>query len=271
MNPLLLLLFALPLAAQPVTRLDRAFDRMYRNDFTGAQNLLDQHVRENPNDPVGYSVRSAAYLFAELDRLMIIESEFFNDDKRIIEKKQLKPDPKARSGVFDSVAKAREIAMRQLAANPKDKFALFALCIAAGIQTDYMALIEKRQLGSLSLAKESQAYAVRLLAVDPSFHDARLTTGVSEYLLGSVPFFVRWFVKFDQTQGSKTVAITNLELVATKGHYFRPFAKVLLAVIHLREKRRDMSIKLLDELHTEFPENGLFRRELDKLRNAKTK
>lgn len=92
------------------------------------------------------------------------------------------------------------------------------------------------------------------MKVDPTHHDAYLTAGVSEYLMGSMPFFVKWFVKFEQTQGSKVEAIKNLTLVAQKGRYLRPFAKVLLAVIHLREKRPLDAEILLGELNREYPD-----------------
>lgn len=260
------LLLGLPLAAATGdTLLDLSFDRMYRLQFSEAQALLKQHIDAHPSDPLGYSVRSAAFLFQELDRLSILESEFFGNDKRILEKKELKPDPALREGIFRSIDKARELAKSQLDKDGADRNALLALCIAAGIQTDYLALIEKRQLGSLTYAKESQGWAVRLLKIDPSYADAYLTTGLSEYLLGSVPFFVRWFVKFEQTQGSKVEAIRNLEKVVQKGRYFRPFAKVLLAVIHLREKRPVQAEVHLSDLNREFPENPLFRKELQRL------
>ena len=36
---------------------------------------------------------------------------------------------------------------------------------------------------------------------NPEFADAELTGGACEYLLGSMPFFVRWFVRFDGVEG----------------------------------------------------------------------
>jgi len=257
-------------ATETPTLIDQTFDRMYRHNFDGAQAVIKEHIDLHPQDPLGYSVRSAVYLFRELDRLQILEAEFFGDDNRIMEKKEAKPDPAIRAGVFDSIAKARDLTTAILAKDPNDVNALLAMCIATGIQTDYMALIEKRQLGSLSVAKESHNWALRLLKIDSHFYDAYLTTGVSEYLLGSLPFFVKWFVKFDDAKGSKQQAQKNLELVAKQGRYFRPFAKVLLAMIHLREKRPRAAEIQLAELNREFPENPLFRKELQKLRNKES-
>lgn len=270
MKPAILILAiaaALP-AAEPV--LDDAFDRMYRHNFPAAHEIISAYIQRHPTDPLGYTMKSAAFLFSELDRLQILESEFFNDDKRIADKRQIKADPAVRDAVYQNLAKARELGTASLNANSQDKNALFSICISYGIQTDYMALIEKKQFRSLSAARESHNWALKLLKLDPTFYDAYLTTGLSEYLLGSVPFFVRWVLRFDETKGSKNVAVANLEKVAQNGRYFRPFAKVLLAIIHLREKRPLQAETQLAELHREFPENPLFKKEMEKLARRRT-
>jgi hypothetical protein len=128
-----------------------------------------------------------------------------------------------------------------------------------------MAFVEKRQIASLSMAKKSNTYAQRLLKLDPKFYDAYLTTGVSEYMVGSLPFFVRWFVRFDNVDGSKQKGIDRLEMVAREGHFFRPFSKILLGIIALREKRPRDAQRLLTELSREYPGNPLFRKELSKV------
>lgn len=261
----ILLLFAAGLRGADAISLDTAFDRMYRHDFAGAQRITSRYIEANPADPLGFTMKAAAYLFAELDRLQILESEFFGNDKRITDKKEVKADPAVRTAVYENLEKARELGEAMLKSNPKNKNALFAICISYGIQTDYMALIEKKQLRSLSAARESHNWALKLLELDSTFYDAYLTTGLSEYLLGSVPFFVRWFLRFDETKGSKSQAVINLEKVAEHGRYFRPFAKVLLAIIHLREKRPLEAELQLADLHREFPENPLFKKEMDKL------
>jgi hypothetical protein len=246
--------------------IERALNRMYNFDFPSADTEMTAYIAEHPEDPLGYSFRAAAYLFRELDRLSILEAEFFASDKRILEKKQLKPDAALKEQFLKSLETAKAKANAKLAVNANDINALFAMTLSAGLVADYAALIEKRQLGSLSYAKESHSYAVRVLKVDPSFTDAYLTTGLTEYLLGSVPFFVKWFVRFEEAQGSKTVAVDRLTSVVKKGRYLGPFAKIMLAIIDLREKRPMAAEIRLVELTREFPENPLFRKELEKLR-----
>ena len=60
-------------------------------------------------------------------------------------------------------------------------------------------------------------------------------------------------------------AFQHLTLVARSGHYFRPFAKILLAIGYLREGQPRESQVQLSELVREFPENPLFRKELARI------
>jgi hypothetical protein len=248
--------------------MEDAITRMYDFDFQTSHQILDRYIAEHPAEPLPYAFRASAYLFSELDRMGILESDFFTDDDRIAErKKKLDPDPEIRKSFLKAIADVESRAIPALKANPNDRDALFAMCVASGVSTDYMAFVEKRQVSSLSIAKKSNAYAQRLLKIDPKFYDAYLTAGVSEYMIGSLPFFIRWFVHFDNVEGNKQKGIERLELVAREGHFFRPFSKILLAVAALRDKRPRDAQKLLAELAHDYPGNPLFRKELTKVSN----
>ena len=265
---LLLMAAALPAAASDVEVhqcIEEALDRLYNFDFAGTHRILDKHIAESPEDPLGPGMRAAAYLFYELDRLAILESEFFEDDKKIASKKKLKPDPLIQERLKAALAETELLAAKRLERDPNDVNALFALCLKEGVLTDYKALVEKRGLSSLKNARASNKHAVRLLKVEPEFYDAYLTTGINEYLIGSLPFFIRWFVRMEGVKGSKKQAFTNLELVAAKGRYLGPFAKILLSIICLREGQPERARALLAELSARYPENPLLRKELAKV------
>ena len=258
-------LCCLPVFGADSDPIEHAFDRLYNFDFAGAQQILNQRIAEHPQDPLPYSVRAAGYLFFELDRLGILESEFLISDKRIAEKKKLLPDPGIRDRFYKALADVQSRGDAALAANPNDRSALLAMCISQGVATDYMALIEKRQLSSLAPAKRANGYAQRLLKLDPKFYDAYVAAGFSEYMLGSLPFFFRWFVHFDNVTGDKQSGVAHLKLVAGEGHYLKPFAKILLGIIALREKKPQEAQRLLMDLARSYPDNPLFRKELAKL------
>src|ERR1039457_5958031 len=74
-------------AGDDLPTLDDVLQHMYDFDFPTTYQILDRYITLHPQDPLPYAFRSSAYLFSELDRLGILESEFLIDDDRIVEKK----------------------------------------------------------------------------------------------------------------------------------------------------------------------------------------
>lgn len=258
------LLMALALAPAP-TPLEATFHHLYNCDFAGAHAILNEATPKDPSNPLLYSVRAATYLFGEMDRLRILETDFFIDDAQVSTKKKLQPDPQVRINFFKAVEDARQRANARLAAHPDDRDALFALCMSASVVTDYTALVERRQWRSVLLARQTNAYAQRLLKLDPPLYDAHLTVGAVEYILASMPFFLRWLVRFDQIQGNKEKGIENLKLVTRHGQYYGPFARILLAVVYLREKKPHEARAYLAEFARDYPGNPIIQKEVEKL------
>jgi hypothetical protein len=134
------------------------------------------------------------------------------------------------------------------------------------MQADYASLIDKRQIESLKKIREADAYSKKLLEVAPDAADAYLTLGAANYIIGSLPTPKRFFLHFVGIHGDKNAGIQQLEIAADHGHYLRPFAKILLAMAALREKKPEVARAQLSELVAEFPENPLFAGELAKVK-----
>ncbi len=253
------------MSAQDTRTIRQSFDALYRFQFSKAHSTIDSFIAVHPDDPLGYSVRASIALFQELDRLSILEGEFFKDDEKIKDSKRLKPDPVIRKMVFDNIAKAQALATARLSKDAGDTNALFCMTVTEGLRMDYLALVDKKHAASLKHARAAQSYAVLVLKADPEFYDVYCTTGFSEYLLGSLPFFMRWFIKFDDTEGNKEEGLRKLQIAASKGDLFKPFAKLLLAIFFLRQKQPEMSERYLAQYEALYPENPLVRKERKKL------
>jgi hypothetical protein len=247
---------------QAPNALDRAFNRIYNFDFSGAYAILDAEQRLQPDKPLLYSVRSAAHLFSEFDRMKILEMDFFADDDKVTDRKRVKPDPAVRAELFKMTGEARKRAQAQLAINSQNREALFALLMATAVETNYSGIVEKKYFRTYSLSKEAQQYARRLIAMNPPICDAYMTLGSVEYVVSDLNFFFRLFVHFDQIEGSKQKAIENLNRVVACGRFYPSFAKILLSVIYLRENRPNQALKLLQEMEREYPENPVFKNEV---------
>ena len=195
----------------------------------------------------------------------MLTSDFFLDNKRFLGDIPLKPDPQLRAAFFASDKQTQDLAQLRLKTNPDDPNALFAMSLGLGLQADYASLIDKRQLDSLRKIREADTYSNKLLKVVPDAADAYLGLGTANYIIGSLPGPKKVFLGFAGIHGDKNKGIQQLETTANHGYYLRPFAKILLALTALREKRPEVAREQLTELVAEFPENALFAGELAKL------
>jgi hypothetical protein len=249
----------------PATHLDAGYRNMYNLQFVEAHRAFQNWQQEHPDDPLGPVSDAAAYLFTEFDRLHILESELFVDDHKFESRSRPVPDAELKQAFQAQLARARQLSQQALARDPHDVNALFANVLGYGLEGDYLALIEKRDLPALKLMKEGRAVAERLLADNPSCYDAYLAVGVENYLLSLKPAPVRWFLRIGGAQTDKAIGIEKLRVTADKGHYLLPYARLLLAVAALRDNDRMRARSLLQDLAASFPQNRLYRNELAKL------
>ena len=245
--------------------LEHGFEQMYDLNFVAAHGTFNQYQASHPDDPMGYVSDAAAYLFSEFNRLHILESDLFVDDARFEHRGKLSPDPVLKTQFDGELDKTDNAANRALARNPGDANALLAQVLTNGLRGDYTALIEKRNIASLSYMKSSRITAEKLLTVDPSCYDAYLAVGVENYLLGVNSAPVRWVLRMTGSETDKQEGLQHLRLAADKGHYLAPFARLLLAVAALRDKDRQTARVLLAGLAKEFPDNQLYVAELARI------
>jgi len=248
--------------------LDQGFVGLYNMDFAGAQKDFTVWQREHPDDPVGPVSEAAGLLFSEFNRLGVLESQFYEDDDAFAARTKQTPDPAVKSRFEAAVKRAEGLANSRLAKNAEDRDALFALTLSSGLQADYAALIEKRNMTSLHYSKEATTRAQQLLSICSTCYDAHLATGFSKYILGSMAAPVRWLLRLGGLPADKKGGIADLKLTAERGHYLAPFARILLAIAYVREKDKPRALDMLTSLRSEFPGNSLFPREIARLQTG---
>lgn len=262
------MLLAAPVLAEPslaAPTLDHGFHLLYSLKFDEAQQDFAQWQQQNPSDPMGPASEGAGLLFSELDRLGILESQFFEDDRAFADRKKMLPDAAVRTRFDAALNHAESLAKVRLAKDAKDHDALLAMVMVNGLQADYSGLIEKRNFASLSYTKQGTTWAQQLLAVDPHAYDAYLARGLSKYIIGSLFAPFRWLLHLGGLDGNKEDGLADVRMTAEHGRYFAPFARILLAIAYVRDKNKPQAREVLARLHSDFPENGLFVREIQRL------
>src|SRR6476659_7664743 len=127
-------------SATPAESLVIGFHQMYNLDFSAAHKTFEEWEGVHPDDPIGAASNAAAYLFAEFERLHILEFDLFTDNRRVENAGTQLPDPANKSAFESELAKADSIAAKRLAESPDNRNALFARSLADGLRGNYAAL-----------------------------------------------------------------------------------------------------------------------------------
>lgn len=256
---------ALAASLPPADSLELGYRQMYRLDFEGALGAFERWQRLHPDDPLGPASEAAGTLFSELNRLGILEAQFFVEDDSFLGRKGLRPNPGARARFDAALRRSETLARARIATQPGNADALFALTLDSGLEADYLSLIENRNLAALGPTRRATEWAQKLLAVAPDYGDAYLATGLSKYLIGSSSAPVRWILGIGGFSADKRQGIRELEWAAQSGRYLAPFARLLLAMAYLREHDGPHARGMLSQLRDEFPQNPLYSREIARI------
>ncbi len=244
--------------------LDQCFRSMYNLQFSEAFQKANQAKALDTTDPMPWVAQAAAVLFRELDRLHVLRSDLFVSDSAFSNRPAYTWNADSRKEFEDALAGAEKLARERLSRDKNDLHGLFAMSLVNGLRANDAALITKRNLTSLSYTKTSSGFAEKLLAIAPSYYDAYLATGMSEYLIGTKSAPVRWILRLGGFKGDEEQGLKEIRTVAEHGRYLAPFAEILLAFNDLRHQNRADARKKFASLHDRFPANLLYLQEMAK-------
>jgi len=251
-------------AFSSVPELTAGFHSLYAQNFSEAREKFNDWESQHSDDPFGEIAVAASYLFEELFRQGVLSSDFFLNEKRFLNGIEGKPDSARMKSFEQAIVLARRLAKNRLQKNAREPEALFALTLAAGMESNADMMLKKQHIESLKRLKEANEYAKQLLAEQPDVDDAYVALGSANYIIGSLSGGARFMLWFGGIHGDKKLGMEQLRKTIDGGTYLRPFAKILLALATRREKQDAVAQKLLRELSEEYPESSLFAAEYTK-------
>jgi hypothetical protein len=256
---------ALGSVSTPNDALDQGYNSMYNLDFNAAHQAFGEWEKAHPEDPFGPASDAAAYLFFEFDRLKVLRSEFLTDNHSFLTEHKLNADPAVKAAFESNLRKSGTLleAMNKKG-QPSDR-ALLSSVICTALHADYLALIEKNNWQALKEIKQARTLAESLVAKHPEYKDAYLPLGVENYILSQKPGPVRLLLRVTGSQTDKDAGLQKLRIVADGGYYFKPYAKILLAIAAARDQNKPLAKSFLVDLAAQFPRNELFRDEANKM------
>lgn len=235
------------------------FVDFYNLEYSKAYAYFKANLKEHPNDPDSYNHLAQAILYRELFRDGALESELVSGTNPFLRSRKLEITPQAKAEFFHCIDRSLSLSDAALEKDPDDVHAWYSSGVAHGLRANYSFLIEKAWTDSLRDAAAANKDNKQVLALDPQFVDARMVVGLYEYVVGSLPFYMRLLGVIGGFHGDKQDGIRQLQEVAKYGTLNKYDAEILLAVIYRREHHPKLALPLLQQAANRFPGNYLLR------------
>ena len=236
------------------------FEALYNLDYETARKNFREIVRLFPDHPAGHQFLAATLWAQTLNESRRLQSSLYNTES-FYEQKEDKPDPRMVEEFRELTRTAAQLAKARLRRNPKDVEALYFLGATEGLKAAFATAVQRSFMSALSDGSSSVDRHREVIKLNPGFHDAELTIGLYDYVVGSLPGPVKLLASMVGTRGSKKRGLLTLQRVAAEGSFARDDARALLIVLLKREKRYEEALNISRELGTKYPRNYLFKLE----------
>jgi tetratricopeptide (TPR) repeat protein len=234
----------------------------YNNEFDEALAYFEQKLKDHPDEPENYNHVAQAILYREMLRDGALESQLVSGNNPFLRRAKMEigvEDRQRFNTCLDQSVKLSEAALKR---NPRDINALAALGSAHVFRSNFLFLVEKWWMDALREATAARKANEQILVINPEYVDAHLVLGLNQYVVGSLPFYMRAFGFLSGFHGDKQGGLRQMELVAAHGERDRYDAEVVLAAIYRRERMPEKALPLLQDMAAKFPRNYLYRYEL---------
>jgi len=245
-----------PLNYDPQVR--AAYQSFYNLDFSAAVERFQQIHITHPGDPQATAYLLDAIVFQELYRLDLLDTTFYANDGFLTGRHAVEEDPKKRDQIFALSDEVVQEAGWRLNRNPSDVDALFARAWARSLRCTYVAMVERSFGTGFRLATKAKDDAEHALQIDPEYVDAKLITGVYQYVVGALPWPFKLMIGFAGITGSKSTGLAMLWDAANRGEITRMEARTAIALFLRRESKYKEAIAVVRGLKEEYPHDFLF-------------
>ena len=259
------LLFALssPVSAQSFrteeyqAATEQGVDHLFQLEHDKAIQFFSDIAEERPDHPGPRLAGAVAVWLRELFARQELDLDEFISPGYFTRPSKRKMPEADRQAFLDGIAKSQELAAKYLAEHPGDQDSRYYLGACEGARGGFALTIERSYLSALRHGKKAYQIQRELVNEDPEFWDSYMTVGTYEYVLGNIPWYLKWITTIAGYQGSAERGFEYLIMAADKGMFVHNEARVLLTVLYVREKSYAYALEVVGHLRTKYPENFL--------------
>ena len=236
-------------------------DHFYNLEYALAIQEFERLRDQESTNPTAHVLLAKGLLYHELDRLRMVSTSAFRDDKQYNAGPKPKPDDGAVARILAAIREGQALCKRRLEADPGDVRALHALAQLHALRANHELLIERSYFKALANGRRGRALSYRVGELQPEFVDGLLVAGLDEYILGSLPWPLRALIALSGYRGNKKKGAAIITQVAEEGTENRDVARALLAMLHQRERQPLEAARVFRAMAHDFPRAYTYRLE----------
>src|SRR5262245_22152476 len=232
-------------------------DSLFNLDYATAEEKFEEMVKLNPEHPAGHYYLATTQWLSILNSMRRLQTGLYTDDSFFAGSGD-KGVPQLDRRFRDVTTRAINTGQARVRKNQNDIEALYYLGATYGMLAGYEASVARRFKSALDNGSRGVEYHRKVVKLDPNYADAYLSIGLYNYVVGTLPWLIRWGLKLVKVSGNRQRGLADILKALDKGKYARDDARVVLIAIYQREEDHDKALKLLDELALKYPRNYLY-------------
>lgn len=232
-------------------------DHLYRIEHAEAIRVFEKLAERYPQHPGPPLSMAMAVWLEELFERQELDLDRFISPGYFTRPADEEMDERKRKIFEDGVEWSQTLAERWLELYPDDLDARYYLGACEAALGVFAFTIDRSYRGALSHGKKSYEIQKAIVEEHPEFADSYLTVGAYEYIVGNLPWYIKWIAALAGYHGSEERGFEYLVRAAEKGFLVGNDARVLLMVLYVREKEYDYALQMAEQLHARYPENFL--------------
>lgn len=243
--------------SQQQTQLDtlraEGYEALYNLDYEAARKRFQKMVELAPEDPAGAQCLASSLWLQQLNDSYQLKATLYSGDVKE------KTDRRLTDEFRKWIRQAKTLSEARLKKEPRNVDALYYLGAAEGLEAAYTAQVERKYVAALRAGTNAVDHHREVVKLSPDYHDAELTIGLHNYVVGSLSLPLKMIAGTMGVRGSKKRGLETLERVTAEGKWARDLARILLVDLYKREKRYDDAVKTARQLSEKYPRNYLYK------------
>lgn len=234
------------------------FDDIYNIDYDRGERLFLALKKEYPQHPAPPLYLGIIAWLRELFRRQDLDLDLFLSPTFFTKGTNQVMPPEQRKFFFDNLDESRALAQKILDKDPNNPDAMYFLGSASGIEASFSITIDRSLRKAFNYGKQAYQYDRQVVKLNSNYYDAYMTIGMYQYIVGSIPWYLKWLATFAGYRGTKEGGFRDVGLAVTRGEYVKTDAKILQMVLRMYENRPEPALEDAQGLHRDFPRNYIF-------------